>query len=133
MPFLLSGLYTSCQYGHCPSHAAVWLPDTCFHQQLLVICKSWGFGGSGAWHRWHHNTSNMNYILINSYSTDIKFFVVYLCVSWASISGLMLFNLHMLPLRNVIRGMASILTAMRIIHNFTLLCLRITQGQLIPF
>ena len=40
MLLLHSGFHTSCQYGYSPSHAAVWLPDSCLYQQLLVILKS---------------------------------------------------------------------------------------------
>lgn len=37
MLFFHSGLHTSCQHGHCTSHAAVWLPEAFLHQRLLVI------------------------------------------------------------------------------------------------
>lgn len=37
MLFFHSGLRTSCQHGHRPSHAALWLPEAFFHQRLLVI------------------------------------------------------------------------------------------------
>lgn len=37
MLFFHSGLHTSCQHGHRPSHAAVWLPEAFLHQWLLVI------------------------------------------------------------------------------------------------
>lgn len=37
MLFFHSGLHTSCQHEHRPSHAAVWLPEAFLHQRLLVI------------------------------------------------------------------------------------------------